>query len=444
MRLGIDVAEALHYAHQEGVIHRDIKPGNLLLDERGRVWVTDFGLARIEADPGITLTGDLVGTLRYMSPEQALANRMTIDGRSDVYSLGTTLYELLTLEPVFDGDSKQAIPRQIAFEEPRRPRQLERGLPFELETILLKTLAKNPDERYGTAGALAEDLRRFLEQKPILARRPTWTDRATKWALRNNRLVATAVVGLVVTVATLAVAGLLIWREQHRTQHALETAVTERNAAKQLRDDADRQRQQALVERQRADEQAHISRAVSEFLQHDLLAQAAAANQSTTEAGRDPQLQVRTLLDRASQAIEGRFPDQPLLEAELRQTIGSTYHALGLFAQAEPHLHRAWKLRHDKLGEEHADTLLSLTLLALLYGEQARYAEAEPLIARVSAILRRVLGPEHPDTLAMMHNHTWILMSQGRCIEAEPLLREVLEVSRRARTGRSRHGAEHD
>ncbi len=182
VELGIEVAEALDYAHQEGVIHRDIKPGNLLLDGRGRVWVTDFGLARIEADPGMTLTGDLVGTLRYMSPEQALANRVHVDGRTDIYALGATLYELLTLEPVFNGKDKQTLLRQIAFDEPRPPRHVERSLSFELETILLKTLAKNPDERYTTAGALAEDLRRFLEQKPILARRPSLLDRTAKWA----------------------------------------------------------------------------------------------------------------------------------------------------------------------------------------------------------------------------------------------------------------------
>ena len=163
-----------------------------------------------------------------MSPEQALGNLAVIDGRTDVYALGATLYELLTLEPVFDGGDKQTLLRQIAFEEPRPLRQRERSLPVELETILLKTLAKNPSDRYLTAGALADDLRRFLEQKPIQARRPTLTDRATKWALRNRRLVATAAAGLLLTVVTLAVASLLIWNEQHKTQHALETAIAQR------------------------------------------------------------------------------------------------------------------------------------------------------------------------------------------------------------------------
>ena len=140
--------------------------------------------------------------------------------RSDVYSLGTTLYELLTLEPVFQGDDKQAILREIAFDEPRPPRQLDRSFPFELETILLKTLAKNPEEQYATAGAFAEDLRRFLEQKPLEAQRPTRTDRLTKWALRNRRFVIVSAAGLLLTAVTLAVASLLVWNEQHKTHGA--------------------------------------------------------------------------------------------------------------------------------------------------------------------------------------------------------------------------------
>ncbi|MHB8863698.1 MAG: WD40 repeat domain-containing serine/threonine protein kinase [Pirellulaceae bacterium] len=231
VQLGIDVAEALDYAHQEGVLHRDIKPGNLLLGERGKVWVTDFGLARVESEPALTMTGDLVGTLRYMSPEQALGNRAVIDHRTDIYSLGATLYELLTLQPVFTGEDRQSLLRQVAFEEPQRLRKIERNLPAALETILLKALAKNPDDRYATAGALADDLRRFLEQKPIRARRPSLLDRGAKWALRNRHLMAVGTAGLLVAVVTLAVANFLIWGEQYKTRDALDEAVAERKKA---------------------------------------------------------------------------------------------------------------------------------------------------------------------------------------------------------------------
>src|SRR5262249_32865233 len=136
--LGRQAALALEHAHQMGIVHRDIKPANLLLDARGQLWVADFGLAQFSSDTGLTLTGEVLGTLRYASPEQVLAKRGLVDHRSDVYSLGATLYELLTLKPLFDGRDRHELLRQIAGEEPRPPRSLDRAIPEELETILLK------------------------------------------------------------------------------------------------------------------------------------------------------------------------------------------------------------------------------------------------------------------------------------------------------------------
>jgi serine/threonine protein kinase len=150
-QLGVQAARALEHAHQLGVVHRDIKPANLLVDVRGNLWVTDFGLAQVQGDTKLTLTGDLVGTLRYMSPEQALAKRMLVDHRTDIYSLGVTLYELLTLEHAFEGVDREELRRQIAFAEPRPPRRVNKAIPAELETIILKAIAKNPEERFATA-----------------------------------------------------------------------------------------------------------------------------------------------------------------------------------------------------------------------------------------------------------------------------------------------------
>src|SRR5262249_10955309 len=162
---------------------------NLLIDyspltthHSPRLWVTDFGLAQCQSQAGLTMTGDLVGTLRYMSPEQALAKRVPVDHRTDVYSLGATLYEVLTLRPAFGGTDGQELRRQIAFEAPGPPRQINRAVPAEVDTIVGKAMEKSPADRYATAQELADDLRRFLEDRPIRARRPTVVQRVRKWA----------------------------------------------------------------------------------------------------------------------------------------------------------------------------------------------------------------------------------------------------------------------
>jgi len=195
-RLGIQAAEALDHAHQRGVLHRDIKPANLLVDDHGELWITDFGLAHIQGNQSISLSGSIVGTLRYMSPEQALGQRVLLDGRTDVYSLGVTLYELLTLQPALDGADRSELLRKIAQDEPAPLRKLNPAVHADLETIVTKTMAKEPQDRYTTAQELADDLRRFLESRPIAARRPSLAERGVKWCKRHKLLVATVVIGL--------------------------------------------------------------------------------------------------------------------------------------------------------------------------------------------------------------------------------------------------------
>jgi serine/threonine protein kinase/tetratricopeptide (TPR) repeat protein len=202
-RLGVEAAEALDHAHQVGVVHRDVKPANLLIDGTGQVWVTDFGLAQFTSEVHLTVSGELVGTLRYMSPEQALAQRVVIDHRTDVHSLGATLYELLTLQPAFSGNHRQELLRQIAFEEPVAPRRLARQVPVELETVVLKAMAKNPAERYATARALADDLGRFLRDEPVQARRPSLMQRARRWSRKHRTGVTAAAVCLLVFLLTM-------------------------------------------------------------------------------------------------------------------------------------------------------------------------------------------------------------------------------------------------
>jgi serine/threonine protein kinase len=218
--LGMRAARALEYAHQNGVIHRDIKPANLLLDERGELWITDFGLATFRSNASVTMTGELIGTLRYMSPEQALAKRSLIDHRTDIYSLGATLYELLILRPVFAGLDGHELLYQIAHQEPWLPRSVDGSIPIDLETILLKAMAKNPSDRYSSAQELADDLQRFQEGKPIQARRPTLLDRTGKWARRHKAVVAAALSSLLIVILVLIVSNFVIAREHRETKAA--------------------------------------------------------------------------------------------------------------------------------------------------------------------------------------------------------------------------------
>jgi serine/threonine protein kinase len=216
--LGRQAALALEYAHKVGIVHRDVKPANLLLDARGQLWITDFGLAQIAGDAGLTATGEVLGTLRYASPEQVLARRGVVDHRSDVYSLGATLYELLTLRPLFDGRDRHELLRQLAEEEPVPPRSVLASVPRELESIVLKALGKEPSERYPTAQELADDLGRFLENQPVLARRPTPAERLWRLARRHPSLVGAGVVLLLLLSAGSLLSTVLIRYEQARTR----------------------------------------------------------------------------------------------------------------------------------------------------------------------------------------------------------------------------------
>jgi eukaryotic-like serine/threonine-protein kinase len=212
--VGRQAAEALAHAHQRGVIHRDVKPSNLLVDARGMIWVADFGLARRLADPSQTQFDSMLGTPRYMSPEQARTG--PIDGRADVYSLGATLYELITLRPPFDGQSAAELIDQIKTREPARPRKFDQRVPLDLETILLKALAKRPDDRYATADELAEDLARFLAFEPVKARRIGPVGRMVRFARRHPSLTAVSTTASAVVLGTATFAYVRVLDERDR------------------------------------------------------------------------------------------------------------------------------------------------------------------------------------------------------------------------------------
>jgi len=210
-RLGLEAAEGLEHAHQMDVLHRDIKPANLLVDQRGSLWITDFGLAQMRSDARLTRTGELIGTVRYMSPEQALAKRVVVDHRTDIYSLGATLYELATLEPVFKGADRQELLRQIAFDDPTPPRRLNKRIPRDLETIISSAMAKAPARRYPSAREMAEDLRLFLSGQPIKAR----PEGLLRWLGRRlRRQVASLLLALAAFISLVVLAFMLLSTKQ--------------------------------------------------------------------------------------------------------------------------------------------------------------------------------------------------------------------------------------
>ena len=251
-QIGFQAAQGLAHAHARGIVHRDIKPSNLLLDTAGVVWITDFGLAKAEED-GLTASGDILGTLRYMAPERF---RGEGDARVDIYALGLTLYELLTLRPAYNLTDRMTLIEQIKAQEPARPRLLDGRIPRDLETIVLKAIEKDRNRRYQTIDAMAEDLRRFLADEPIQARRTSTVERYVRWARRNPSIAVLGgvVTGMLVlaTVASLAVAS----RLAHLANREQRAALSERSA----RQEASRNAQAETAARAEADK----ARAASE------------------------------------------------------------------------------------------------------------------------------------------------------------------------------------
>src|SRR5262245_59550951 len=232
-RVGVQVADALSYAASQGVLHRDIKPSNLLLDDTGNVWVTDFGLAKAQSDgDDLTHTGEIVGTLRYMAPERFSGQG---DLRSDVYSLGLTLYELLALRPAFDEADRNKLVKQVMHDEPARPRKVNPAVPRDLETVVLKAIARDPAHRYQTPAALADDLKRFVEDRPVKARRVSETEKFLRWC-RRNPLPASLLAAIVLVFLTGFAGVFWQWREAEAARADEQSARGRAEALRQGRD----------------------------------------------------------------------------------------------------------------------------------------------------------------------------------------------------------------
>lgn len=213
--LGVQAAEALDHAHQMGIVHRDVKPSNLMVDHHDKLWVTDFGLAQVESAASLTEPGDLLGTLRYMSPEQVAGRPTMIDHRTDIYSLGATLYELATGQPVVRAHERAQVLGEIVEQEPARPRSLNPAIPTDLETILLKCLAKVPEERYNSAAELASDFRRFVAGQPVMAKKATLLSLAMRWVRRHRRFMLGLTLLTFFSFVGLVVSNVLVSRERN-------------------------------------------------------------------------------------------------------------------------------------------------------------------------------------------------------------------------------------
>ncbi len=504
LSLFVQVCQAVQHAHQKGIIHRDLKPSNILVaryDDKPVPKVIDFGLAKamhqsLTERTLHTAHEMVVGTPLYMSPEQAQLNNLDVDTRSDIYSLGVLLYELLTgTTPLEKKRFKEAawdeIKRIIREEEPPRPsmrlsstdtlpslaagRQIEparltklvRG---ELDWIVMKSLEKDRSRRYETANGFALDIQRYLAGEPVLAAPPSARYRLKKFVrMHRAALTTTAAIGL------LLVAGVAVstWQAVRATRAETRARANEEAALTAAQAEA-RERHKATAAEHAARLEADKAKAINNFLINDLLAEASPENNPVGS-----KVSVRELLDKAARKIGTAFTQRPETEAAIRRTIGRTYMSLGLYSEAERHLREALNLNRQidrpehpetlnvmnalvyslreagkrdeadnlcaqclsaserALGPEHQETLSALVNSADLQSLRGDHAEAERIYRRVLEIRRRILGPEHRDTLATMDGLAVELYWQAKYSEAERLYREVLEIRHRG------YGAEH-
>jgi serine/threonine protein kinase/uncharacterized protein YjgD (DUF1641 family) len=441
------VARAVHYAHQRGILHRDIKPTNILVDQRGEPQLTDFGLARlVEKESSLTQSAAVLGSANYMAPEQASGQVRQLTTATDVYGLGAVLYHMLTGCPPFAAETFVETIRQVVEHEPVPPSQVLRRLASELEitngkseidkdleTISLRCLEKDPVRRYGSADALARDLERWSRHEPIEARPATPIERVIKWSRRKPSLAAAVAAFLLALV--LGMAGVL-W-QWWRAERLADQERSLRGRAERAETVAKTQLAEALKQKKRADEEAATADAVNEFLQQDLLMQARADTQASEGITIDPNLTVRAAVDRAAERIGNRFTNMPLVEASIRMTLAHTYDSLGEWSGMRSEAQRALQLRKDILGAEHASTLDSMNCLAIALRGVGLFTEATTLDEQVLESRKRLLGPDHPSTLTTMNNLAVDYKAVGKLDLVLPLLDETL------RWKKARLGPEH-
>jgi tetratricopeptide (TPR) repeat protein len=433
LTLFIQVCKAVQHAHHKGIIHRDLKPSNIMVTLHDGVAVPkiiDFGIAKatnqeLTEKTVFTRYAQIIGTPEYMSPEQAEMSGLDIDTRTDVYSLGVVLYEMVTGVPPFDAHSLGSaafgeIRRILLEEEPLRPSSklsslgdaatriaqchstelpsLVKCLHRELEWIPLKAMRKDRTRRYQSPLELAEDIQRYMDGDPLSAGPESRLYRARKFVRRHRAFVAAVAAVLVVLIGGVVASTLFALRA--------EAAHTE-------------------------------AESISDFLRNDVLAVMNPSVTRSAVAAPSGEATVRSLLDNASERLEGRFADQPLAEASIRGTLGWTYTGLGLYESAEPHLERALTVYRAQLGAQDPTTLQCTMRLGQLRFGQSRLAEAETLLTEATRGLESVRGVEDPNTLLSMVLLGWAKSARGKAAEAEPLFGRCLEISDRVHGGDS-------
>jgi len=425
LELFMRVCEGVQHAHQKAIIHRDLKPSNILVtdvDDHPVPKIIDFGVAKaltqkLTADTMYTRVGMLIGTPEYMSPEQALSSGEDIDTRTDVYSLGIIFYELLAGAPPIElrKVALEEFLRRLREDDPPKPSTrirthdpvtstelarkrhteppaLVRQMRGDLDSIALKALEKDRGRRYGSPSDFALDIARYLNNEPVLAVPPSVAYRARKFARRYRGALVTACAFALVLIAASVI---------------------------------------SIRQSIRANKAAGAAQAVNDFLQNDLLAQASAVNQAGPAAKPDPDLKVRTALDRAAQRITGKFDRQPEVEASIRNTIGQTYMDLGLYGASKIQLERALSLERAQFGVDSPKTLWTLSNLGYVADLQGKDSEAEPLLVQALDAQRRVLGPDHPNTLLTMTTLGIVYWHQGKHAQAEAIDKKLIATDRR-------------
>jgi eukaryotic-like serine/threonine-protein kinase len=485
LELFIHACDGVQHAHQKAILHRDLKPANILVaevDGRPTPRIIDFGLAKATSatfgnEPEFTHFGQFLGTPGYMSPEQMDPDLRDIDTRADVYSLGVILYVLLTgAQPWESWDRRKPsldeLLRKLREEDAPRPStrlgdareaaaqaaeargvaagQLAKILRGDLDAITLKAIERDRSRRYGSPSELAADVRRYLNHDPVAARPASVGYQLRRYAQRHRALVGGAAAVFAVLVAGVAVSASFAVRAgrarleaerqrdraiQAETQSRLQRdravaaerlATEQRDLALKAQEAALREQARALAEKARADEQAATAKAESNFLEKDLLSQAGARGQVRAGVKPDPDLKVRTALDRAAQKIAGKFNGQRLVEASIEQTIGVAYRELGAYAEARKHLERAAEIKQKQLGGANPETIMSRFELAALYQSQGKFKESEVLYSQVLQDQRRVLGDTNPDTLETEIELGTAYESEENYPQAEKLLAQVL------------------